>query len=208
MLMGSASTGRVNPIGLPPNTPDPPRRLAWWVTAAGLGLLLALGLSWSMRETAPVRPVPATLPVVAPPSEPATAPRDLAPAPTPGVAPAAVAAPAVGVVTTPLASDNEACRWVASPTHLTPAGGSRPDNYVHVVASEAVTVCWRDAEKKTRKQVLQANEATSFWGTPPFQVYASNPNTLKVYFKGQVVRWPTEAEHAHIVLGLSPGAAN
>jgi len=169
-----------------------------WLSSLGLGGgVVLVGLVWALHE--PLRG-PAT-PVVntdSPPAPPLTA-VIAEPAPAEPNVPDRVAAsepppPAVKV------SEGDECRWDSRAPDLSPEAGNRPDNYVHMVAQQAVTVCWRDAEKKTRKQTLQAQEAVSFWGTPPFQIYATQPAALKVYFKGQVVRW-SESDATHIALG-------
>jgi hypothetical protein len=192
----------------------------------GAGVVLALGLVWAIQEkesppaATAVQEAPASVPPA--PDAPTTAadpsalgnasdakPPVSAPAvtPLPPLAPATVAAtPAVvaslaATAAADASTASDECRWTRRATDLTPESGNRPDNYVHVVAKETTTVCWRDADKKTRKQTLQAEEKVSFWGTPPFQVYAPNPATLKVYFKGQMVRWSESLDTQHIVLG-------
>ncbi len=171
-----------------------------WLSSLGLGGVVLVGLVWALQEPlrGPATPVVNTASPPAPPPTPVIAePAPDTPSVPVGLAatePPPLAVPAVRV------SDSDECRWVSRAPDLTPEAGVRPDNYVHVVAQQAVTVCWRDAEKKTRKQTLQAQEAVSFWGTPPFQVYASQPAALKVYFKGQVVRW-SESDPPHIALG-------
>ena len=171
-----------------------------WLSSLGLGGVVLVGLVWVLHEPqrGPATPLVTTESPPAPPPLPAIA--EPAPA-APGI-PERLAAtePPSPAVPAARVSDSDECRWDARAPDLTPEAGSRPDNYVHVVAQETVTVCWRDADKKTRKQTLQAQEAMSFWGTPPFQVYASPPNALKVYFKGQAVRWP-DLDTAQMSLG-------
>jgi hypothetical protein len=95
---------------------------------------------------------------------------------------------------------SSSCAWIRNAPDLTPAEGSRPDNYVHLVALQNTAVCWRDADNKTRQHTLQAGESVSFWGTPPFQLYAVQPGAIKVYFRGQLVRWADASGANHILL--------
>lgn len=182
-----------------------------WGLGGTLSLILVVALSWAIQDSTPVRPQA--------PQGPALAlAKESAPEPIPDSAPTAseehermvnVVATAVSESVNPMAPHPslsaapiaEGCRWSSNAPDLTPAANQRPDNYVHVEAQSTTTVCWRDADKKTRLEVLKPNDGVSFWGTPPFQVYASDPARLKVYFKGQLVRWPIDTDTLHIVLG-------
>lgn len=177
------------------------------LSSIGLGVVVLAGLVWVLYEPqrGPATPSVKTESPPAPPPLPAVADPPAA-APSVPVSVAATEPPPAAVPAT-WTHDGDECRWVARAPDVTPGTGTRPDNYVHVVARETVTVCWRDAEKKTRKQTLQALEAVSFWGTPPFQVYASSPNALKIYFKGLAVSWP-DGDATHISLGRRASSAD
>ena len=202
----------------PPRSPQ--RAGGLWVTSIAVGVVSALGLFWllkdqetSARQTSLAAPegVQATERLV-PSQDPKTAaltstshtdaasPLERAQDSAP-VAPSATAPSEASALTAALPLEQDVCRWSRQAPNLTPEGGPRPDNYVHVVALETTTVCWRDADQKSRMQTLQPQDQVSFWGHPPFQVYASHPGALKVYFKGLIVRWPMESSTQHIVLG-------
>lgn len=206
----SATSGRKGGTGVRGGGTGP------WVMSLGAGVVLALGLVWMTQEKeAPAAPTvaqeaPPTLPSAQDtPTAAAPAPDNAVDAQPPADMPKVTPMTPVAVTATPLVATDavdasaaaDVCRWTLRATDLTPGSGNRPDHYVHVVAQEKTTVCWRDADKKTRQQALQAGEKVSFWGTPPFQVYAANPATLKVYFKGQVVRWSESTHTQHIMLG-------
>lgn len=206
-----------------PEEPLTPRRSARWLWVTLFTLLVSTALVLSLAPFEPPR-VDVFLPVadstkplqtaVSPmtdredtplPAEPTVNPAQhseppIAPAqPNADAAVAARPAHASGPEAAPPSAHTMGCHWDTPALDLTPTHEDQRTNYIHVVALQAVTLCWRDAQGKSQTVQLKAEETQTLYGQPPFGVSSANPEGFSLFFKGRRVRWP-QAGTAHFVL--------
>lgn len=81
-----------------------------------------------------------------------------------------------------------ACRWSKEEEEIQPESPRKGGDYVHVVAQQAITVCIMDGQERAAILNLQDGEGRSIYGPPPFRVYSSDFQGLKVYFQGQQIK--------------------
>ncbi len=206
-----------------PDEPLSPRRSTrWlWVTLFTLLVLTATVLSLTPLEPPRIDVVPPVAdsatppqPVISPMTDreetplPAETTANPAPPSEPQIAPvlpnAGSAIPAQpvhasGSEALPSSAHNMGCHWDTPALDLTPTHEDQRTNYIHVVALQAVTLCWRDAQGKSQTVQLKADEAQTLYGQPPFAVSSAHPDGFSLFFKGRRVRWP-QAGTAHFLL--------
>ena len=202
----ASSAATAQPRGLPT------RHLA---TALGLGaVMLGLGIlagtPWS----------PAAFPTVAHPAETDSATQALRPdvgastaSAEGGSAPvdlkpmevaAAVLLPGPLETLAPLVGDKStskpgadllACAWPsgAAPA-FQPQQARKPGDMVYVVSEVSQVLCVADADGKSQSKRLEAGEAQSYYGRPPWQLMSSALQQTQVYFQGYKVRLPSQAQ--------------
>ncbi len=201
----ASSAATAQPHGLPT------RHLA---TALGLGaVLLGLGIlagtPWS----------PAVFPTVAHPSETDSAvqavrpdvgataasaegaasadlkPMEVAAAVLPA-GPMETLAPAVGDKSaSKQGAELLACAWPsgAAPA-FQPQQARKPGDMVYVVSEVSQVLCVADADGKSQSKRLEAGQAQSYYGRPPWQLMSSALQQTQVYFQGYKVRLPSQAQ--------------
>ena len=84
------------------------------------------------------------------------------------------------------------CNWQANVLEAQPSSPRKSADYVHLVAQQDVVVCIKDAEQRVATLELQAGDARSIYGPPPFHVYSAQMAALKIYFQGQFIKLPEE----------------
>lgn len=94
---------------------------------------------------------------------------------------------------------HSACQWDTPALNLTPDNDDPRTHYIHLVGLQAVSLCWRDAQRKSETIQLQPGEALTLTGQPPFSISSANPDGFSLFFKGRRVRWP-ESGTAHFIL--------
>ena len=206
-----------------PGTPFQPQRTPRWLWMALLALLILTPMVFLLPSSNPPR-----VDVRAPVNQSAT-PLDLVPSPIlespngtqqseamtpavpalnpgplatlthpPGAHQSQTTPPTVAEKSTPVATPS-ACHWGMPALDLTPGNDDRRTHYIHLVGLQAVTLCWRDAQRQSETVQLQPGEALTLTGQPPFSISSANPDRFSLYYKGQRVRWP-EAGTAHFIL--------
>jgi transcriptional regulator with XRE-family HTH domain len=175
-----------------------PQNFAWPL----LFLLVAIGLLGLYVEnggvliTTELATKQAPAPVQIEPSAPAQTPAPVAP-----VEPVVVAPPnnAEDASKTPTPNAQAAltprtakCNWQANVLEAQPSSPRKSADYVHLVAQQDVVVCIKDAEQRVATLELQAGDARSIYGPPPFHVYSAQMAALKIYFQGQFIKLPEE----------------
>jgi hypothetical protein len=100
----------------------------------------------------------------------------------------------------PSTSPVSECDWSSPSLDLTPASGSRPGHYIHVVAAQPVVVCWKDSAQAQRKITLKPEESLTLEGRPPFHLYSTNLSGIKIFYLGNLIRTPT-AGVQYVLLG-------
>lgn len=190
----------------------PTRHLA---TALGLGaVLLGLGIlagtPWS----------PAVFPTVAHPSETDSAtqarradvdastasaeggdapvdlkPMEVAAAVLPAGQLETLAAPVGDKSASKPGTDPLACAWPsgAAPS-FQPQQARKPGDMVYVVSGVDQVLCVADADGKSQSKRLEAGQAQSYYGRPPWQLMSSALQQTQVYFQGYKVRLPSQAQ--------------
>jgi hypothetical protein len=112
------------------------------------------------------------------------------------------AATVVAQANDPPKAPSSECDWGRTSLDLTPASGSRPGHYIHVVAAQSAVVCWKDSTQAQRKIVLKPSENITLEGRPPFHLHSTDLSSMKIYYLGNLIRTPT-AGVQHILLGKS-----
>lgn len=100
----------------------------------------------------------------------------------------------------PSTSPVSECDWSSPSLDLTPASGSRPGHYIHVVAAQSAVVCWKDSAQAQRKITLKPEESLTLEGRPPFHLYSTNLSGIKIFYLGNLIR-PPSAGIQYILLG-------
>ena len=168
-----------------------PQNFAWPL----LFLLVAIGLlglyveNDGMLKTTASVPKQAPAPVQIEPSNPAQTPAPVEPV---VVAPPANAEDASKTPTpnaqAALTPRTAKCNWQANALEAQPSSPRKSADYVHLVAQQDVVVCIKDAEQRVATLELQAGDARSIYGPPPFHVYSAQMAALKIYFQGQFIK--------------------
>ena len=92
------------------------------------------------------------------------------------------------------------CDWGRTSLDLTPASGSRPGHYIHVVAAQSAVICWKDSTQAQRKIILKPSEKITLEGRPPFHLHSTDLSGIKIYYLGNLIRTPT-AGVQYVLLG-------
>lgn len=168
-----------------------PQNFAWPL----LFLLVAIGLlglyveNDGMLKTTASVPIQAPAPVQIEPSTPAQTPAPVEPV---VVAPPANAEDASKTPTpnaqAALTPRTATCNWQVNVLEAQPSSPRKSADYVHLVAQQDVVVCIKDAEQRVATLELQAGDARSIYGPPPFHVYSAQMAALKIYFQGQFIK--------------------
>lgn len=127
-------------------------------------------------------------PSSATPAEPA--PSD--PAGTSSAPPPAAQVTPVAVAAAPLPQPCAQPPGEALPVQ--PPQASKAGDMVHVVSLGDVWVCLTDASGKQQHRRLEAGQAQSFYGPPPWTVRSEQLRQTQLYFQGWKVRLPEQAQ--------------
>ena len=92
-------------------------------------------------------------------------------------------------------ADQPACAWPsgAAPT-FQPHQARKPGDMVYVVSEVNQVLCVADADGKSHSKRLEAGQAHSYYGRPPWQLMSSALQQTHVYFQGYKVRLPSQAQ--------------
>jgi hypothetical protein len=99
----------------------------------------------------------------------------------------------------PKASPSE-CDWSSESIDLTPVAGSRAGHYIYVVAAQSAVVCWKDSAQAKRKITMKPSENITLEGRPPFHLHSTDLSGIKIYYRGNLIRTPTEGVQ-YVLLG-------
>lgn len=99
-----------------------------------------------------------------------------------------------------LKAQPHACDWSGQSIDLTPPSGSRPGHYIYIVSAQPAVVCWKDSAQNQRKITLMATESITLEGKPPFHLFSTDLNRIKVYYLGNLIRMPS-TDIQYVLLG-------
>jgi hypothetical protein len=77
---------------------------------------------------------------------------------------------------------------------IRPPQAYKAGDMVHVVSMGPVWVCLRDGSGKLARKQMEAGQAQSFYGSPPWTVRSEQLRLTQLYFQGWKVRLPEEAQ--------------
>ena len=88
-----------------------------------------------------------------------------------------------------------ACAWPSgdAPT-FQPHQARKPGDMVYVVSEVKQVLCVADADGKSHSKRLEAGQAHSYYGRPPWQLMSTALQQTQVYFQGYKVRLPSQAQ--------------
>jgi cytoskeleton protein RodZ len=88
-----------------------------------------------------------------------------------------------------------ACAWPsgAAPS-FQPQQARKPGDMVYVVSEVSQVLCVADADGKSQSKRLEAGQAQSYYGRPPWQLMSSALQQTQVYFQGYKVRFPSQTQ--------------
>jgi hypothetical protein len=92
-------------------------------------------------------------------------------------------------------ADPLACAW---PSGNVPTfqhhQARKPGDMVYVVSEVNQVLCVADADGKSQSKRLEAGQAQSYYGRPPWQLMSTALQQTQVYFQGYKVRLPSQAQ--------------
>lgn len=86
---------------------------------------------------------------------------------------------------------NAACAWEPTDTEIQPTSARKKGEYVHVVASDNVSLCVMDGNQRVASLSLTPGQERSIYGPGPFKVYSQQLPLVKIYFQGQAIKLPS-----------------
>jgi transcriptional regulator with XRE-family HTH domain len=87
---------------------------------------------------------------------------------------------------------NAACAWEPTDTAIQPTSARKKGEYVHVVASDNVSLCIMDGNQRVASLSLTQGQERSIYGPGPFKVYSQQLPLVKIYFQGQAIKLPSQ----------------
>jgi cytoskeleton protein RodZ len=92
-------------------------------------------------------------------------------------------------------ADLLACAWPSGAAPIfQPQQARKPGDMVYVVSEVSQVLCVADADGKSQSKRLEAGQAQSYYGRPPWQLMSSALQQTQVYFQGYKVRLPSQAQ--------------
>jgi flagellar basal body L-ring protein FlgH len=92
-------------------------------------------------------------------------------------------------------ADLLACAWPSGAAPIfQPQQARKPGDMVYVVSEVNQVLCVADADGKSQSKRLEAGQAQSYYGRPPWQLMSSALQQTQVYFQGYKVRLPSQAQ--------------
>lgn len=187
-----------------------PARGLWVAGAALIALPLGVAVLAGRIEVPQPSPAPTRLAASTPPATPApdralsVSPVSSAETALPMAAlPAASAEPPVSTMAPVVAAHKEAVRpdggacaaaGIDAPPSVQPPQARKPGDMVYVVSLASQELCLVDASGRTQRQRLEAGQAQSFYGQPPWLVRSDQLKQTQLYFQGWRVRLPEHAQ--------------
>jgi hypothetical protein len=82
------------------------------------------------------------------------------------------------------------CDWGTHSVEKNAPKPIKPGNYVHLVASDSVSVCVMDHSNAIKVLSFKPMEAKTVHGLPPFKIFSHEFPKLKLYYQGNLIRIP------------------
>lgn len=184
------------------HTPDRPAR-NWAARLALLTLLVGLGFGaarWSASRVQPVQALAAPASpsaVVVQPESATLSPPPVEAKPLEMAVAALPDAPASALEALSAKADRltTPCAWQPGDVPVfQPAQARKPGDMVYIVSLVSQVLCVADASGKPQVQRLEAGQAQSFYGQPPWQVASNQLQQTQLFFQGSKVRLPEHAQ--------------
>jgi hypothetical protein len=80
------------------------------------------------------------------------------------------------------------CDWDTRSIQKIAPNPIKPGNYVHLVASDSVSVCVMDHANEVKTLSFKPMEAKTIHGQPPFKIFSHEFSKLKLYYQGNLIR--------------------
>ena len=80
------------------------------------------------------------------------------------------------------------CDWGTHSVEKNAPKPIKPGNYVHLVASDSVSVCVMDHANEVKTLSFKPMEAKTIHGQPPFKIFSHEFSKLKLYYQGNLIR--------------------
>jgi len=80
------------------------------------------------------------------------------------------------------------CDWDTRSIQKIAPNPIKPGNYVHLVASDSVSVCVMDHANEVKTLSFKTMEAKTVHGHPPFKIFSHDFAKLKLYYQGNLIR--------------------
>jgi cytoskeleton protein RodZ len=92
-------------------------------------------------------------------------------------------------------ADLLSCAWPSGSAPIfQPLQARKSGDMVYVVSEVSQVLCVADADGKSQSKRLEAGQAHSYYGRPPWQLMSSALQQTQVYFQGYKVRLPSQAQ--------------
>lgn len=85
----------------------------------------------------------------------------------------------------------EECRWPGAPLPVMGHQPAKSGDYVHLVANADGEICIKDGTGKLQILHLKVAQSQTVRGRPPFEIFSSNLNDIKIFYQGNVLRLPS-----------------
>ena len=82
------------------------------------------------------------------------------------------------------------CDWDTRSIEKIATKPMKPGNYVHLVASDSVSVCVMDHANEIKTLSFKPMEAKTVHGQPPFKIFSHEFSKIKLYYQGNLIRIP------------------
>jgi len=82
------------------------------------------------------------------------------------------------------------CDWDTRSIEKIAPKPMKPGNYVHLVASDSVSVCVMDHANEIKTLSFKPMEAKTVHGQPPFKIFSHEFSKIKLYYQGNLIRIP------------------
>jgi hypothetical protein len=100
-------------------------------------------------------------------------------------------------------SDETSCNNIFQSSDIqnyrTPNVPDKPNNYVHIKSNQQLPLCIQSNNGDAKSFTVTENEPLTFRGQPPFTLYISNPEGVRVFFQG----WQVPLDSNYQVIKLN-----
>ena len=87
-------------------------------------------------------------------------------------------------------NESTECDWGTHSVEKNAPKPIKPGNYVHLVASDSVSVCVMDHANEIKTLIFKPMEAKTVHGHPPFKIFSHEFSKIKLYYQGNLIRIP------------------